>query len=219
MDSHCDCATPTPRFTGPGSEPGGRRTAHPNFSAPTRRSARRAPRVVCPACVDDFAQRQRIQVQPVGELVDRLLEREDSLDLSRSSECRAGAGVREHVVLLLAHVRARIHHRVRESDAGAARDASGPVALECDRSQGPVPFRANPQPLPAVRAIACRHVLLPAIEHQSNRRAGLSRQVDREQSEVPDPILGAESAAGEVADDAHPVLRKVETAPRPRREH
>jgi hypothetical protein len=44
-------------------------------------------------------------------------------------------------------------------------------------------------------------VLLSTAQHQPDRRAGLAREIGRQHAEIPDAVLGAESAAGEVADD------------------
>jgi hypothetical protein len=56
--------------------------------------------------------------------------------------------------------------------------------------------------LEAARPIADRNVLFAAIEHQADGRTGFAREVDGEHTEVANAVLGAESAAGEIAD--HP---------------
>ena len=182
------------------------------------RSTLRARASSVAAGVDLVAQRERIDAEPLGELVDRLLEREDALHLAGRAERRARPGVGEDVVLLCGHVRTGIHHRVREADARAARDAAGAVALElrspsaCRRASAPIFSRWR-----LLGRLPTDDVLLAAIEHHAHRRAGLARQVDRQQPEVADAVLRAEPAAGEIADDAHLALRQVRTSRPPRR--
>ena len=146
----------------------------------------------------------------MGELVECLLEREDALHLARRPEGRTGSGVGEDVVLLLGDVGAGIHHRVRETDAAAARDAAGAVAHELNSGEGAIAPCANLESLQAAGSITGRDVLLAPIEHHPNGRACLARQVDSQQSEIADAVLGAEAASGEIADDAHAALRQLE---------
>ena len=168
------------------------------------------PRVVRVVRVDLLAQRERIHIELVGQLVERLLEREDSLHLPGRAKRGARAGVGEDVVVLYGAGSGSDTSRCGEADARARGHAAGAVTLDLQRRQRAVALRAELEALNAARPVADADVLLAAIEHQPHRRARLARQVDRERAVVADAELRAEPAAGELADHADLVLRQLE---------
>src|SRR5262249_23192364 len=84
--------------------------------------------IVSVARVDAIAERERIGADFDGELIERLLEREDALRLPRSAKRRARSRVHEDVVVLGLRVRRRIHRPDREANARAGCDAAGAEA-------------------------------------------------------------------------------------------
>ena len=115
------------------SAPAGRRCDQPAALGADAPLDLARPRVVRVVRVDLVAQRERIHVELVSQLVERLLEREDPLHLSGRAERGARAGIREHVVVLGGDVRNRIHRSVAEADAGARGHAARAVTLDLQR--------------------------------------------------------------------------------------
>ena len=160
------------------------------------------------ARVDTVAQRQRIEAELVGQLVDRLLHGKGARRVAGTAHRRAAAGIDEHVALRRGEVRAGVQRLGEVADAGADAHARRAVFQQGDRGQRAVAARADAQVLPGGRAIAGVELLLLPIEHQPHRRPRLTRQHDGMAAIRPELGLRAEAAAHR--GDLHPHLAELQ---------
>ena len=175
-------------------------------------------RVVGVVRVDPVAQRERIHAECVGQLVERLLEREDPCTCPGARKAAAGAGVREHVVVLGGYVRDGYIVSVAEADAGARGHAARAVALEL-AAPSAVPSRFAPS-LRRWRLLGRLPTLTCSSRRSSMSRTGARALRDRwiaSSAVVADAELRAEAAAGELADDADLFPSAARTRRPPRR--
>jgi hypothetical protein len=156
--------------------------------------------------VIDAAKLERVHIDLRRDLVEQALQPERPLDEPGRAEGRIRRRVQLRAVLDEAHVVARVE--VLHRPAGHRREA-GPAdgidELAAERGERPVRFRPGDEPLNGRVAVAGRGVLLAARQRALHRAARPFRQLGADVRVVAGPVLRAEPAAHELADDAHVV--------------
>ena len=213
-------AAPRPRRrpSGPGSAASASRSAQPASSA--------ARSIACvealggvgqPARLVELdavspAELERIDLERLGELVDRLLEAERSLHHARravrvgEAEVEANGERRGAHVLAAVERRRRHEHRRHEQPADAHRDHGGGL----DRRERAVAARADPVGLHGGSAMAGGDALAAPVVDEPDGPAGDAREMGREQALDRGALLRAEAAAHELAGHVHAIGIEIE---------
>ncbi len=152
---------------------------------------------------------QHIQTEFVSEFIDRLLEGIATLRVPGSTESRTGPAVGEDVRLFGQHIRAVIKILHRAGAAGAGPDSGRSVSDQVDGLQLAVFGRTDLDPLQGRRPVASLVMLLFAVEEELYRRAGLLRQLGRNDAGVAGAELRAKAAPHELRDDPHLALGQI----------
>ncbi len=170
------CPRRCPILIGPFSAPGAWRCAQPIRSAPIRRSSRRATRSgdVARPPSSSASSRSRsaseVDADPLGQLVDQLIEREHALRHARRCGTPRPARVGEHVVLPRAQPPGPGTFRRRPADARAGRDPARAVARQIDRRERAVLARAQASAAGSCSAGCPPPCAAPAIQDEPHRR-------------------------------------------------
>ena len=157
------------------------------------------------------AQLERVEVEPRGELVHRLVEHGHALDDARRAERVLRAQARpdgeDHRPDVLAGVEGQ----------GGLGDGEDPAARahlddrgELDRLQRPVAARAEGDGLARPRAPSADDLVLVAGQREAHRPAGGPRELGCEERLDARALLRAEAAADELRDHADALARKAE---------
>ena len=160
--------------------------------------------------IDPIAQRQRIDGQPLCQLVDRLLDGEGARRIARRAHGAAGARIDENIILPAFEIGTGIGCLGNVADASAQPNAGSAIACQRNRRQSSVTARADFQVLESAGPIACVHLLLFPVKGDAHRRSRLTRQQNRDASVIAKRGLGAEAASHSLDDDAHAVQRQAE---------
>ena len=123
------------------------------------------------ARIDALAQRERIERQALGELVDRRLQAPGAGRIARAAHGASRPGVGEDVVLRGFEIRALVERLGEIADPGAEPHAGRAVAFDRNRGQRPVSARADPDALVGGGPIARVHLLLGPRQRKTHRRA------------------------------------------------
>ena len=183
-----DCATPRPRFTGPGSAPGACRRCQPiRVGADSPLLAAHRTRI------DAVAQCERIDAEPFGQFIDGLFEAKCAGRVAGRAHRAARPGIDEHVVLRAREIGTGIKRLGVIADTGAKADAGRAVTDERDRGERTVALGADAQSLPSARPIARVHLFLFAIEEQAHRCLSAPRQFNGETAVIAQRAIWSQS--------------------------